>query len=103
MVKHVSRKAAREASPTTVDDGAELARYGGIGMGELIRSCAKRDWEQVKDREERQREEERADKSANVWESGFAWDEGVGPSEQAVGSLMCCGWAVNNEEREGKE
>lgn len=57
----------------------------------------------MKDREERQREEERADKSANVWESGFAWDEGVGPSEQAVGGLMCCGWAANNEEREGKE
>uniref|UniRef100_A0A0E0AI62 Uncharacterized protein n=1 Tax=Oryza glumipatula TaxID=40148 RepID=A0A0E0AI62_9ORYZ len=45
MVKHVSRRAAREASPKTVDDGAELARYGGIGMGELIRSCAKRESE----------------------------------------------------------
>lgn len=43
----------------------------------------------VKDREGRERdeedgEEEQADRWANVWESGFAWDGGVGPRDKAV-------------------
>lgn len=76
-----------------------------MALDERVYELPKERVRAVKDREGRERdeedgEEEQADRWANVWESGFAWDGGVGPRDKAV---RCCGWAANNEEGEGKE